>query len=103
MPPEDIGGGTSIANSGAIMDFSPFMNESEALTLGALNIENREDHIAIFGTLAITRDRSGLAAAKALRDLCNKIVQTLEGDPGLPQSEAPADAPLKVKNPFARA
>jgi hypothetical protein len=86
------------------MNFSPFKNESEAVTLGGLNIENREDHVAIFGTLAITRDRTGLAAAKQLRELCNRMIQELEGEPGLPIQVAEAEeAPVTVKNPFARA
>jgi len=85
------------------MDFSPFRNESEAVTLGALNIENREDHVAIFGSLAITRDRSGLAAAKALRQLCDRIIQELEQEHGLPLKVADAESPVTMKNPFARA
>ena len=45
------------------MTFSPFKNESDAVTLGDLKIENREDHIAIYGRLALTRDRAGLDAS----------------------------------------
>lgn len=85
------------------MDFSPFKNESEAVTLGALNIENREDHVAIFGSLAITRDRTGLAAAKALKDLCERIIKELEDEHGLPLRVASAETPVQVKNPFGQA
>jgi hypothetical protein len=83
------------------MNFSPFRNESDAVTIGNLKIENREDHIAIYGTLALTRDRTGLAAAKTLREICDRIVRELEGDPGLPIQVASAEAPEAVKNPFA--
>jgi hypothetical protein len=85
------------------MDFSPFKNESDAVTLGALNIENREDHVAIYGSLAIPRDRSGLAAAKALKDLCERIIKELEDEHSLPLRVAAADPPVQVKNPFDRA
>jgi len=83
--------------------FSPFRNESDAVTLGDLKIENREDHIAIYGRLAITRDRAGLAAAKALRDLLDKIVKELEDGPDLPVRVASAEPAQKVKNPFGLA
>ncbi len=80
--------------------FSPFKNESDAVTLGDLKIENREDHVAIYGTLAITRDRSGLDGAKALKDLIERIIKELEDEHDLPITVAAAEAPVKVKNPF---
>jgi hypothetical protein len=82
------------------MDFAPFKNESDAVTLGDLKIENREDHIAIYGRLALTRDRAGLEAAKALKELCGKIVNELENGPDLPVKVASAEPARKVKNPF---
>ena len=82
------------------MSFSPFRNESDTLTLGGLTIENREDHIAIFGTLAITRDRAGLADAKALKSLLERVVHELENGGDLPIAVAAAEPPVKVKNPF---
>jgi hypothetical protein len=85
------------------MNFSPFANESDAVTLGALNIENREDHISIYGSLMITRDRTGLYAAKALKELCERIVKELEGEQSLPLRVAAAETPVKVKNPFGQA
>jgi hypothetical protein len=82
------------------MDFAPFKNESDAITLGDLKIENREDHIAIYGRLALTRDRAGLEAAKALKELFGKIAHELENGPDLPLKVASAEPPHKVKNPF---
>ena len=81
------------------MNFSPFRNESDAVALGGLSIENREDHIAIYGTLAITRDRAGLANAKALKSLLERIVQELETGGDLPITVAAAESPVTVKNP----
>ncbi len=85
------------------MDFFPFRNECDAITLGDLKIENREDHVAIYGALAIPRDRGGLAAAKALREVLDRIVKELEDGPSLPIKVAFVEPPITVKNPFGRA
>ena len=85
------------------MKFAPFKNESDSVTLGDLTIENREDHIAIYGRLAVTRDRAGLEAAKALKALLGKIVKELENGPDLPVQVAAAEPSKKVKNPFGQA
>jgi hypothetical protein len=86
-----------------MISFAPFRNESDAVALGDLKIENREDRVSIYGTLALTRDRAGLAAAKALQDIVAKIVKELEGEPDLPIQVAAADPAVKVKNPFGEA
>ncbi len=86
-----------------MINFSPFKNESDAVTLGNLKIENREDHVAIYGSLAITRDRTGLAAAKALQSLLEAIIKELEAGHDLPITVAAAEPPEKVKNPFGLA
>ncbi|MGO9544398.1 MAG: hypothetical protein ACLPPF_06345 [Rhodomicrobium sp.] len=86
-----------------MISFYPFKNESDAVTLGDLKIENREDHVAIYGSLAITRDRAGLTGAKALKDLLERIVKELESEHDLPVRVAAAEAPVKVKNPFGQA
>lgn len=84
-------------------NFSPFRNESEAITLGDLKIENREDQVSIYGSLALTRDRTGLAAAKALRDVLDRAITELEGEHDLPVKVAAAEPSVTVKNPFAQA
>ncbi len=85
------------------MNFSPFKNESDAVTLGNLKVENREDRVAIYGSLAITRDRAGLANAKALQSLLERIVRELETGNDLPITVAAAGPAVKVKNPFGLA
>jgi len=87
-----------------MISFSPFKNESDALTLGDLKIENREDRIAVYGTLQITRDRAGLGAAKALQELFGQIIKELEDEHDLPLTVASVEQPaMKVKNPFGLA
>jgi len=86
-----------------MISFSPFRNESDAVTLGNLKIENREDRVAIYGTLAITRDRAGLADAKVLKSLLDAIIKELEDGDDLPRTIAAAEPTVKVKNPFGLA
>ncbi len=83
------------------MPFSPFKNESDALMIDGLKIENRMDRIQIYGMLMIGRDRAGLGAARALRDVLAQIVKELESEPELPFDVAEAEPPIEIKNPFA--
>ncbi|MGO8953654.1 MAG: hypothetical protein ACLPWS_11010 [Rhodomicrobium sp.] len=84
-------------------NFSPFRNESDAVVLGNLKFENREDHVAIYGSLAITRDRAGLNDANALKELLERIIRELEDQHDLPLTVASAEPAVKVKNPFGLA
>ncbi len=86
-----------------MISFSPFKNESDAVTIGDLKIENREDCIAIHGALAIGRDRAGLAGAKALREIFDRIIKEIEAGGDMPLRLAAAEDPAKGKNPFGQA
>jgi len=77
----------------------PYENESEAATLDNLKIENRTTHVSLYGDIALTRDKAGLANARALRDLLAAIVKALEDDPGLPDHMTSRPT-VTVKNPF---
>ena len=79
---------------------SPFANESESVRIGDLTIENRMDRISIYGSIDLTRDRAGLAHARMLKAVLNKVVQVLESEKNLPDKIAPPDAPDEVANPF---
>ena len=81
--------------------FEPFADEAAARTIGALAFENGPERIALHGSLDITRDRAGLAQARALKTTVDAIVAALEaGD--LPAEVAEATtAPTIVKNPFS--
>ena len=78
---------------------APFANESDAIGIGGLNIENRTDRISIYGSIDITRDKAGLAYAEQLQALFASIVAAMQGE-ALPDqiSIKPAE---DVKNPFA--
>ena len=81
------------------MKLQPFENESQALSISDLNIENRVDQLEIYGSLSITRDQSGLAMALQLKELIDAAVAHLQQIPDLPEqlSMKPTD---QIDNPF---
>lgn len=89
------------------MEFKPFENESQTLTItnlvtpnfiSDLQIENRVDRVSIFGNLDITKDKKGLAVAKDLKSLLDSVVVELSST-NLPECIKEM-APKTVKNPF---
>jgi hypothetical protein len=81
--------------------FQPFSDHSASLSIGEFTIENGTDKVALYGSLDITRDKSGLKQAKALKAAVGAIVKALEQDKALPDESAPTEEPQQVKNPFA--
>jgi len=77
---------------------TPFANESEALVIGNLNIENREDQVSIYGSIDLTKDQDGFKKALALKEVLDKVVAILKAE------ELPVKLSIKpttqVKNPF---
>lgn len=80
--------------------FKPFQNEAQSLNIGDLTIENRLDRVEIYGSVHITRDKTGLAHAKALKKLLDATVAVLEREP-LPDAIAVKPAEV-VENPFRK-
>jgi hypothetical protein len=79
-----------------------FANESASLAIGGLTIENRTDRVQLYGQLHLTRDKAGLADAKALKAILDGVVEALEGQPDLPEEIPVTNAPRPAKNPFAK-
>jgi hypothetical protein len=75
-----------------------FANETQAFTIGELNVENRLDRVSFYGSVAITRDKAGLAFAKSLKETFDSIVLTLESEELPDQIEIVS--PGQVDNPF---
>jgi hypothetical protein len=77
----------------------PFENEQDSLVIDALTIENRIDQLEIYGSMAITRDKIGLAHALQLKQILDAAVIALQHDPALPDQITfkPSD---QVDNPF---
>lgn len=78
---------------------SPFANESECLQIRGLTIENRVDRVSFFGSLDITRDKEGLAAAKNLKAVLDLTLVELE-KADLPEKITVSETDT-VENPFA--
>ena len=81
-------------------DFRPYADESDALTLGNLSVENRVDRVTLQGDVELTRDQRGLALARQLKAVIDATVKALEGDKALPEA-VETIKPRSVKNPFA--
>jgi hypothetical protein len=79
----------------------PFANESDALDIGGLTIENRTDRVSVYGSIDLTRDKRGLEHARALGSLMDSVIKALEAEKQLPEQVAPPVTPEEVKNPFA--
>lgn len=79
----------------------PFANESDALAIGELNVENRLDRVSVYGNVDLTRDKAGLQQARDLKALVDRIVEALEAERNLPDQVAAPEPAQTVKNPFA--
>ncbi len=77
----------------------PFADESAVLEIGGLIAENRVDRLSIHGALDITRDKSGLKNALALKALVDNVVKALQSET-LPDEITLASTD-KVANPFS--
>ena len=81
-------------------DMTPFADDSAAMEVGDLKLENGRDRIACYGSLDLTRDKAGLALARQLQAMLAAVVQALEGDAALPDTIPPPKKRGTVKNPF---
>lgn len=81
-----------------------FQNDSQALQIGALTIENQPDSVVISGDVEIGKTASGKEQAQALYDFAKNLLDTLsqlEKDGGLLAELPKADDADTVENPFA--
>lgn len=83
-----------------MVKLTPFADDAASVSIAELTIENGTERIALYGSLDITRDRQGLAHARALKALLDQAVQHLEADKDLPDAVPAPDAPRTVANPF---
>jgi len=79
--------------------FKAFENGTESHSIHDLTLENQEDCVSIYGNLQITKDQSGLKAAKVLQNYLNDIVATLEKQKHLPE-QIEYQAQKEIENPF---
>lgn len=79
--------------------FKPFQQGTESHAIHDLSLENDLDRVNVYGNLQLTKDQVGLAAAKALQQYINAIVEHLENEPDLPERIVLDDGD-DVENPF---
>ena len=79
----------------------PYADDSASASIGELTVENGRDCVTLYGSLDLTRDKVGLARARALLQLAQDAVKALEGAHDLPDTVPPPEKPGTVKNPFA--
>jgi hypothetical protein len=82
------------------MVLKPYADDATSMTIGELTLENGQDCVALYGKANLTRDKQGLAQARAVRAVLDAIVHALEADPKLPEAVAPLKPVSAVKNPF---
>ncbi|NMM07422.1 hypothetical protein [Polaromonas sp.] len=81
-------------------DFKPYANEADVLRIGDLEIENRVDRVTLTGDVVLTKDKAGLALATELQSLIGRIVDALQAEKQLPETDE-LKVTKTVKNPFA--
>jgi len=82
-------------------DLQPFSNESQALSIGDLQVENRQDRVIFSGSVDVTRDKVGLDHARRLKAVVDAILAALESHPGLAENVPPPISPTSARDPFA--
>jgi hypothetical protein len=84
--------------------FDAYANDDDVLNVqgDALTLTNGTTRVTLAGTLDITRDKRGLAAALALKAALDNVVAKLQADPHLPAQvkDEPNAKPSVIDNPF---
>ncbi len=78
----------------------PYADDAASTSIGELTVENGRDCVTLYGSLDLTRDKQGLAHARALLRLAQDAVKALEAVRDLPDVLPPPSSPGTVKNPF---
>jgi hypothetical protein len=81
-----------------MIKLEPF--DAVSVRIGKLTIENGTGRIALHGSLNLTRDKAGLAHARALKALLDETTRILEQDPDLRETSG-VTPPDTVRNPFS--
>ena len=79
----------------------PFADDTTSIGIGELTVENGTDRVSLGGSLDITRDKQGLAHARALQALLAQAIGCLEAEKNLPDAVPPPAAAKTVANPFS--
>lgn len=82
--------------------FQPFgEDDSEAFSVGGLQVENAPGSVEVFGSLSLRRDQRSRAAAMALAALLQEVAAAIGEDAPENAPEPEAVVLEEVANPFA--
>lgn len=85
-------------------EFKAYANDDEVLNIAgdALTVANGRTCVTVTGTLEITKDKRGLAAAQALKQALDAIIVQLQHQRDLPEhvDEEPPASTGSIDNPF---
>jgi len=84
-----------------VVKLVPFADDTASIGIGELTVENGTDCVSLGGSLDITRDKQGLAHARALQALLTQVVGQLEADKNLLDAVPLPAAAKTVANPFS--
>ncbi|RBB32375.1 hypothetical protein DPV79_38695 [Burkholderia reimsis] len=88
------------------MEFKAFADDSTVVNIhgDSFTVTNDPSCIVLSGTLELTRDKAGLAAALVLQQTISDILDVLQRDLALPAHvpDEPHAPTGKIKNPFER-
>lgn len=80
-------------------EFKPFADDTASVAIGGLTLENGTERLAVYGSLDVARDDSGLAALRRLKGIVDEAVALLEAGPR--DGAGPDARAVEVGNPFA--
>lgn len=76
-----------------------FDKDGQSFSLDNLTFETNVDRVAIYGSVNIDKDQTGLKKALELQQVINDLVSSLQQQPDLPEKIEQAVV-RQVKNPF---
>lgn len=80
--------------------FIAFQNESDVFEIGGLTIENRLDHVSVYGSLKITQDQEGLRRALLLKSIIDSAITEMQRKGKYLPEKIESELAEEVKNPF---
>lgn len=80
------------------MAFKAFADGASSTSIGDLTVEDKGDAVAFYGSVDITRDKTGLERLRRLKAIVDGAVAALEGQ-NLPDKVETVEA-VEGRNPF---
>ncbi len=79
--------------------FAPF-SDGMSTVIDGLTLDSDPDRVSLYGNLDLSHDQAGLARARQLKTILDRIVAMLGSEADLPDHIEPTLKTVTVKNPF---